>query len=250
MILEKRIRDYINALEADLPPILEELEQEALFAAVPIIRKETQTLLRFLLHLQRPKAILELGTAVGFSALFMNEYMEEKSKLVTVEKVEQRICAAKENFKKAKKRNSICLLKGDVSLVLQELNGMQTGGILEFFYPGEEFFLPSCYDFIFLDAAKAQYLSYLPQIEKLLTADGMLVTDNVLQDGLVVQSRYAVTRRDRTVHSRMREYLYTITHSESLETVVLPVGDGVALSRKKGEKCEREEKAGAVDAGR
>ena len=87
------------------------------------------------------------------------------------------------------------------------------------------------YDFIFMDAAKGQYLNFLEPVLDMLTDDGLLVTDNVLQDGDIIQSRYAITKRDRTIHGRMREYLYFLTHSERFKTVVLPVGDGAALSQ-------------------
>ena len=89
------------------------------------------------------------------------------------------------------------------------------------------------YDFIFMDAAKGQYIHFLPEILRLLARDGVLVSDNVLQDGDVIESRFAVTRRNRTIHKRMREYLYTLTHSEELVTAVLPVGDGITLSTRR-----------------
>jgi predicted O-methyltransferase YrrM len=88
------------------------------------------------------------------------------------------------------------------------------------------------FDFIFLDAAKAQYMNFLPEIMKLLKVGGLFITDNVLQDGTIAESRYGITRRDRTIHTRMREYLFTITHMEQLETAVIPLGDGVTLSTK------------------
>lgn len=235
MIVKDGIKDYINALEADLPPVLAKLEREALLAAVPIIRKEAQTLLRFLLRMRQPKKILELGTAVGFSGLFMSEFMPDACTLTTVEKVPMRLIEAKNNLSMARKAEQICLIAGDVLAVLQTLNGSRSDGIDEVILWNEkqEECLKPPFDFVFLDAAKAQYMSYFPEIMKLIPASGLLVTDNVLQEGIVAKSRYAVTRRDRTVHMRMREYLYTLTHTEEVETVILPVGDGVALSFKR-----------------
>ena len=92
--------------------------------------------------------------------------------------------------------------------------------------------LDGSYDFIFVDAAKAQYIHYFPELMRLLEQDGYLVSDNVLQDGDLIQSRFAVERRNRTIHARMREYLYELTHNQELTTSILPVGDGVAVSVK------------------
>ncbi len=215
MIVDERITAYINSLEKELPPELLALEKEAIRTQVPIIKKETQGVLRFLLKLQQPKRILEVGTAIGFSALFMSEYAGQDCRITTIEKVQMRLVEAVKNLSDPvfPHKDKITLRQGEALEVLKEL-------VKE----GEN------YDFIFLDAAKAQYMSFLPELLKLLNGRGMLVTDNVLQDGTVTNSRYSITRRDRTIHTRMREYLHTITHSEELETVLLPVGDGIAIS--------------------
>ena len=89
------------------------------------------------------------------------------------------------------------------------------------------------YDFIFMDAAKAQYINYMPEVLRLLEKGGVLISDNVLQDGDIIESRFAVERRNRTIHSRMREYLYRLKHEEQLLTSIIPLGDGVAISTKK-----------------
>lgn len=217
MIVNERITAYINSLEKELPPELLNLEREAIHHHVPIIKKDTQGVLRFMLRLQQPRRILEVGTAIGFSALFMSEYTREDSKITTIEKVPMRIEDAEKNLSNPSfpHKDKITLKKGDALEVLKDL--AEAGEV---------------YDFIFLDAAKAQYMSFLPELMKLLEHRGMLVTDNVLQDGTVTNSRYSITRRDRTIHTRMREYLYAITHMEELETMLLPVGDGVAVSVK------------------
>jgi len=217
MIVDERITAYINTLEKELTPELLSLENRALKQHVPIIKKETQSILRFLLHLQQPKSILEVGTAIGFSALFMSEYTGDDCRITTIEKVPMRITEAEINLSDATfpHKDKIQLQKGEALEVLKEL---ATG--------------KDEYNFIFLDAAKAQYMSFLPELMKLLKKGGMLITDNVLQDGTVTNSRYSITRRDRTIHSRMREYLYTITHMAELETVILPVGDGIAISNR------------------
>ncbi len=218
MIVDERITAYINSLQIELTPELLALENEALENHVPIIKKETQGLLKFLLTIQQPERILEVGTAVGFSALFMSEYSKPNCLITTIEKVPMRLVVAEKNLSSDRflHRDKITLRKGEALDELKNLVGERAG-----------------FDFIFLDAAKAQYMSFLPELMKLSSERGILVTDNVLQDGTVTNSRYSITRRDRTIHSRMREYLYTITHMDELETVILPVGDGVAISYRK-----------------
>lgn len=213
MIIDERLSTYIDSISWNIPEYLKEVEKAALDNEVPIIRRSMQSLISFLLIARKPKAVLEIGTAVGFSSMLMSEYVSENTTIDTIEKVPMRIKDAKQNFKKYGKEKRINLIEGDA---LYELDKLVKDN--------------KKYDFIFMDAAKGQYMNFLGHVLKLLTDDGMLVTDNVLQDGDIIQSRYAVTRRDRTIHGRMREYLYYLTHSDKLSTVVLPVGDGVTLS--------------------
>ena len=212
MIVDERIITFINSMDTENSEILETIEQEALAADVPIIRREMQSFLEVLLLMKKPMRVLEVGTAVGFSALLMSEYAPEGCEIITIEKYEKRIPIAKENFRRFGKEEQIHLLEGDAAEVLRELSGS--------------------YDFIFMDAAKGQYLHFLPDTLRLLRDGGLLISDNVLQDGDILESRYAVTRRDRTIHARMREYLYVLKHHPELITSVLPVGDGVAVSVK------------------
>ena len=212
MIVDERMVTYIHSLESSESEIIEAIEQEALDTSVPIIRKETQSFLKVLLMMNKPKRILEVGTAVGFSAILMSEYMPQDAHITTIENYEKRIPIARENFKRAGKEDKITLIQGDALEVMKELSGP--------------------YDFIFMDAAKGQYIHYMPEVLRLLSKDGVLMSDNVLQDGDIIESRFAVERRNRTIHARMREYLYELKHHPQLETVVLPVGDGVTLSTK------------------
>ena len=216
MIVDERMVTYIHSLESSESEIIETIEQEALETFVPIIRKETQSFLKVLLMMKRPLRILEVGTAVGFSAILMSKYMPEDGHITTIENYEKRIPIACENFKRAGCDDKISLIQGDALEVMKELTGP--------------------YDFIFMDAAKGQYIHWLPDIMRLLAPGGVLMSDNVLQDGTIVESRYAVERRDRTIHVRMREYLYTLKHKEELETTILPIGDGVAISVRKERK--------------
>lgn len=213
MIVDERMVTFINSLETENSEILEIIEKEALETFVPIIRKEMQSFMKVLLAIQKPLNILEVGTAVGFSALLMSEYAPEECRITTIEKYEKRIPIAKENFRRAGKEDKITLLEGDA---LEILKGLEEK-----------------YDFIFMDAAKAQYINYMPEVIRLLEKGGVLVSDNVLQDGDIIESRFAVERRNRTIHSRMREYLYRLKHEEQLLTSIIPLGDGVAISTKK-----------------
>lgn len=213
MIVDERLVTYINSLDTGNTKILDEIEKEALDTYVPIIRKEMQTFLKLLLALKKPARILEVGTAVGFSAILMAEYNPAAGQITTIENYEKRIPIAKENFRRAGKEGQITLLEGDATEILKTLSGS--------------------YDFIFMDAAKGQYINFMPEIMRLLAKEGILVSDNVLQDGDIIESRFVVTRRNRTIHKRMRDYLYELTHNEELVTAVLPIGDGVTVSTRK-----------------
>ena len=214
MIVEERLVTYINSLDTGNTTILDEIEKEPIDTYVPIIRKEMQSFLKLILAIKKPARILEVGTAVGFSAILMAEYNPVSCEITTIENYEKRIPIARENFKRAGKDGMITLLEGDAAEVLKTLN--------------------EPYDFIFMDAAKGQYIHFLPEILRLLAEDGVLVSDNVLQDGDIIESRFAVTRRNRTIHKRMRDYLYELTHHENLVTSVLPIGDGITVSTRKG----------------
>ncbi len=210
MIVNETIVTYIHSLELPESEIIEKIEQEALDMRVPVIRKETQSFLKVLLLIKKPLRILEIGAAVGFSAILMSEYMPEGGRITTIENYDKRIPIARRNFERAGKAGQITLLEGDALAVMK--------------------MLPGPYDFIFMDAAKGQYIQYMPEALRLLAPEGVLVSDNVLQDGEIAESRFAVERRNRTIHSRMREYLYQLKHDVRIQTSILPLGDGIALS--------------------
>ena len=213
MIADERMSVFIDSLDTGNTPFLNEIENEAKKTNVPIIRTQMQSLIKLLLAMKKPTSILEVGCAIGFSALLMSEYAPADCHITTIEKYEKRIPIARENFKRAGREHRITLLEGDAADILKELD--------------------CTYDFIFMDAAKGQYIHFLPDILRLLSVGGILLSDNVLQDGDIIESRFAVTRRNRTIHSRMRDYLYELKHHPLLETVVLPIGDGVTLSVKR-----------------
>ena len=215
MIVDERMVTYIRSLEVPESAVIEAIEQEALRDRVPIIRKEMQSFLKVLLMIKRPMRILEVGAAVGFSSILMSEYMPEGGHITTIENYDKRIPIARANFKRAGKEEQIDLIEGDALEVMHGLEGP--------------------YDLIFVDAAKGQYIHYLPEVMRLLGTDGVLVSDNVLQEGDIIESRFAVERRNRTFHSRMREYLYELKHHDQLQTSISPLGDGVALSVKRSD---------------
>lgn len=214
MISKERIEDFIRSFDVDSGSgALKEIEKEAKRDHVPIIRKGTQELLRILLKMKKPERILEVGTAIGFSSVFMGECSSSETEITTIENYPPRIVRAKENIKMAGMEGKIHLLEGDAADILKELDGY--------------------YDFIFMDAAKGQYIHFLPDILRLLPSGGILVSDNVLQDGDIFESRYGIRRRNHTIHNRMREYLYVLTHNDELDTVILETGDGMTISVRK-----------------
>ncbi|MCI8591034.1 MAG: O-methyltransferase [Lachnospiraceae bacterium] len=210
MIVDERFITYINSLDSGNSPFLEELEREARDSYVPVIRREVQSFLKVFLAMNRPGRILEVGTAVGFSAILMCENLPAESRITTIENYEKRIPAARENFRRSGYEERITLLEGDAAQVLRTLSDP--------------------YDFIFMDAAKGQYIRFLPEVLRLMEPGSVLISDNVLQDGEVIESRFAVERRNRTIHKRMREYLYAVKHHPRLVTAVLPLGDGITVS--------------------
>lgn len=213
MIVDERLVTFINSFDNGNTEELDQIEKEAIETYVPIIRKEMQTFLKTLLAIHKPKRILEVGTAIGFSAILMAEYNPAECQITTIENYEKRIPIARENFKRVGREQQITLLEGDAAEVLKTI---------------EEPF-----DFIFMDAAKGQYVHFMPEVLRLLKKEGILVSDNVLQDGDIIESRYVVTRRNRTIHKRMRDYLYQLTHHEELVTSILPIGDGITVSVRK-----------------
>ena len=218
MIVDERLVTFINSLDPGNTELLDTIEKEALDTFVPIVRKEMQSFLRLLLAMQKPMRILEVGTAVGFSAILMAEYGPKDCEIVTIENYDKRIPIAKTNFERAGKEKQITLLEGDAAEVMPTID--------------------EPFDLIFMDAAKGQYINFMPEVMRLLKEDGLLISDNVLQDGDIIESHFVVERRNRTIYKRMREYLYELTHNDELVTSVLPIGDGITVSVKKSNERE------------
>jgi predicted O-methyltransferase YrrM len=211
---------YINSLDQGNGAFLDALEKQALSDEVPIIRQDMQSFLKTLLAIHHPRQILEVGTAVGFSALLMAANTGEDCHITTIEKYEKRIPQARANFERAGMQERITLLEGDALEIMESLDGP--------------------YDLIFMDAAKGQYIHFLPQALRLLRTGGVLISDNVLQDGDIIESHYAVERRNRTIYKRMREYLYELKHDERLMTTIVPIGDGATVSVRREEPAQED----------
>ena len=214
MMDRERVLDFIRSFSVDRgSDSLKAIEAEAVRDRVPVIRRETRELLSIVLQMKKPEKILEVGAAIGFSSVFMGENTPSSTKITTIENYPPRIARAKANIAMAGMEERITLLEGDAADWLKKLD--------------------DSYDFIFMDAAKGQYIHFLPDVLRLLPKDGVLISDNVLQDGDIFESRYGIRRRNHTIHSRMREYLFALTHNDTLDTVILETGDGMTISVKK-----------------
>lgn len=221
MILQSfpdRFSVFAQSFEPDLSVELEKLRLEAEREGIPIIRREMQGFLRFLLHVRKPSRVLEIGSGIGFSALFMFSCLGEIMELsdIHIDSIEidpEHVRKATEHVSRFDADKNIKLIEGDAHEELDQLIAP--------------------YDFIFLDGPKAQYPLYLPRLIDLLNPGDMLVADNILKEGEIIESKYAVERRQRTIHMRMREFLNQVMHDERLTSTVLSVGDGVCVSVRK-----------------
>lgn len=218
------IVQYIRALRPPSQGILKEIELKIINGKEtwPIIQPEVVSFLGVLLSIKKPIKILEIGTAVAYSAIFMSDYLRPGGTITTIERFHVMQKQAKDNIKRAHLEDTIHMIQGDAEDVLPTLEDDQ-------------------FDFIFMDCAKGQYMKLLPDCVRLLKDDGILLTDNVLHNGVVAKSRYLVPRRHRTMHGRLREFLFEIYHHPQLESSVLPVGDGVAISHKVGGNKDEKE---------
>ena len=214
MSYDERMDTYLQTLSRGLPPFLEDLEASALSERVPLIRKDTQDVIRMLLALHKPERILEVGTAVGYSSLFMAGYLGGTTFIDTIELDTDMADEAEMNFRRFKRDDVITLHRGDASEILEDM--AEQGG--------------RSYDLVFIDAAKSQYKVYFSQAMRMVHPGSVIVTDNILESGLVLESHFLVEKRDRTIHDKLREYIYLIKNDERLETAILSVGDGIAVS--------------------
>ena len=226
LLLSKHLSDYLSSLQPDLPDFLEGLYERAREERIPVIRREAQSLLRFLCLDREPGRVLEIGTAIGFSSCFMAEYLPAGAVIDTVEKDPERHRIAEENIVAfaADYKNRRGGEAPSVHAANEDAEAFLSGLVSE----GRK------YDLIFLDAAKAQYPVYLEYIEKLMTRRSVLITDNILQEGTLAESKFTVTRRERTIHLRMREFADELFRSGRFDSLLLPLGDGMTVTRLSG----------------
>lgn len=208
---EERLLSFIRSFEREKSEELIKFREEAQKNQVPIVREETEALLSFFAGFIKPERILEIGTAVGYSGTVLLQ-ASENSFLDTLEEDPARMKEAKKNFKKFGLEKRTRLYEGDATETLKNLEGV--------------------YDLIFLDAAKAQYVHWLEDVLRLLSPRGILITDNIFQEGDIFESHFVCDRRDRTIHQRMREFLLALRNDEKTESMLLSIGDGVLLTRK------------------
>jgi predicted O-methyltransferase YrrM len=216
-IVDNLVEQYIRKTLIKNKGLLEELENYASENNVPIVHKEVAELLKVMLKIQRPKRILEVGCAIGYSSILFAKALEGNCEIITVERNEDMIKAAKENIKKAGFENVITILEGDAVEKLKEVEGP--------------------FDMIFLDAAKGQYKLFYDMVIDKLKIDGVLISDNILYKGMVASDEYVI-RRKKTIVKRMRNYLDYICNCNYLDTSLLPMGDGVAISYKKNKEVK------------
>ena len=213
--VEDYISKYIRVLQPPYEGVLFEIQEEAIDNDVPIVPHEVARFLSVILTMKKPKRILEIGTAVGFSASLMSKYLDDGGHITTIDRYDIMLADAKKNIARMGIEDKVTILEGDANDILPTLEGP--------------------YDVIFMDAGKGQYMNFLPHCLRLMPVGGILIADDILQGGYIAKSRYAVERRQRTIHKRLRNFLWEITHNPILETCLLPVGDGIALCYKKEE---------------
>lgn len=207
------MESYIRGLIPERKGILKEIEDFARDNKVPIVQKETGKFLELMVQIKKPKKILELGTAIGFSSILMYEASQNKdTNIVTIERDEKMIQYAKSNIEKFNLQDHIKIEEGDCLEILEKIDDK--------------------FDLIFMDAGKGHYNHFLPHCLRLLKDDGVIVADNVLFRGMVA-SKELVKRRKITIVKRMKTYLEMVNSSDDLLTSVIPMGDGIAVTTRR-----------------
>ena len=206
------MEEYLRGLIPNRDKDLLELEKFAIENRVPIIQKETAKFLEFMISMKEPNNILELGTAIGYSSILMSKTLNNKCKITTIERDEKMINLAKENIKSFGLEDNIEIKEGECLEILEKLDDK--------------------YDLIFMDAGKGHYNHFLPHCLRLLSDKGVIIADNVLFRGMVA-SDDLVKRRKITIVKRMRTYLDIVSNDKNLITTVIPMGDGIDLTKRR-----------------
>lgn len=226
-VTDDYINSYLRTIQPHYDGVLGEIEKESRDAQVPVIPHETARLLSVLLTMKKPKNILEVGTAVAFSSGLMSRYLQDGGTITTIDRYELMLKDARKNIARMGLEDTIKILEGDAADILPTLTGP--------------------YDIIFLDAAKGQYSAFLPHCLRLLPVGGLLIVDDVLQGGDIAKTRFSVPRRQRTIHKRLRNFLWDISHNDALESSIVPIGDGLAVCVKIKETEEKADIKNAAD---
>ncbi len=211
-LIDENLDIYLNNLMPKVDGELGKLQQKSYEEGIPIIPNDVVRLISVLLSIKKPKKILEIGCAVGFSSSFMSSFLQDGGKVTTIERYPLMIEKAKVNIKSLGLEDKIELIEGDANEVLKTLNDE--------------------YDVIFMDAGKGQYINILPDVYRLLKIGGIIIADDILQNGDVAKQKEEIVKRQRTIHYRLNDFLWEITHNDGLNTSILTIGDGVAICYK------------------
>jgi len=216
---EEYILNFIRGQSPYLEDVSTPAEEHCRADNVPILSEETKTLLGFLLQLKKPDRILEIGTAYGFSAIYMSQFLNRGGHIDTIERNPVMVEQAKKHLRAAQLESKITLLEGHAQEILKSLEGP--------------------YDMVLMDASMGQYGVFWKEIRRFMEPGGWIMADNVLHGGMVAMPRLSVPRRQRTIHSRLREYIAEVLSDKEFQSSLLPIGDGILLSVKKENTYEK-----------
>lgn len=211
-VVKTELVDYMRTAQKPLTGKLNVIEKNANERGVPIIPHETVVFMEFLLGQMKPQQILEIGTAIGFSASLMAQYVGTEGHVTTIDRFDKMIEEAKETFQFLDLEDKITLLEGQAADILPELKGS--------------------YDFIFMDSAKSKYIEFLPDCLRLLKKEGVLMVDDIFQGGTILQSEKEIPRGKRGIHKKLNQFLDVINQHPDLTSSLVPLGDGIALITK------------------
>lgn len=211
-IVMQKVVDFMREGQLDFEGALGEIEAYANERGIPVVPHETATFIDFFTATMQPKYILEIGTAIGFSASLMAQHLQADGHLTTIDRYAKMYERAKENFKKMGLEDSITLIEGDAADVLPTLDGE--------------------FDLIFMDSAKAKYIEFYPECMRLLRQGGVLIIDDVFQGGTVLDDESEIPKRVRKIHRKLNELFDTILNDKTNRSTIVPLGDGLLMVRK------------------
>lgn len=214
-VVMKELVDYMRSAQLPFEGKLGEIEKYANERGIPVIPHETAKFIDFFCATIQPKDILEIGTAIGFSASLMARHLQADGHLTTIDRYELMYERAKENFKKIGLSDRITLIEGDANDVLATLEGS--------------------YDLIFMDSAKAKYIEFYPECMRLLKMGGVLIIDDVFQGGTILDDEADIPKRVRKIHRKLNELLDTVLSDQTHRSCLVPLGDGLLMVRKEAE---------------